>query len=274
MHLVLTKIAFVAALLFTPLTHAELAGTPLPGDARLVTFDFDADNTYLILSKPRAVTHLEFPEGETIQTVVAGDTAGWELTPSSNLRHFFIKPKHDQTSTSMTVITEKRSYQFVLRSTSDGSKWYQRVTWRIPRSKVLDYGSQVATVTPKEVRGESQRADDDDSFAAEDLRFDYSIEGDARFRPINVFDNGKMVWLRMPPNLTELPVVFAREDDQLVLVNYVPRGDILLVQRMVDELVLKIGKKQVVVRKNVKKGFFSSLFVGGDANVGTNVSGN
>ncbi|MDO8277489.1 MAG: hypothetical protein Q7T63_05120, partial [Burkholderiaceae bacterium] len=48
--------------------RAELAALPLPGDARLVQFDLDQDNTYLVLGKPRAVTHIEFPEGEAILT--------------------------------------------------------------------------------------------------------------------------------------------------------------------------------------------------------------
>lgn len=239
--------------------HAELVGTPVAGDARLVTFDFDPDNTYLILSKPKAVTHLELPEGETIQTVVAGDTAGWELTPSSNLRHFFLKPKHDHLTTSMTLITEKRSYQFVLKSTTEGSKWYQRVTWYVPKSKVLDFQAPTPVAAPAADGVEKQESTSlsaVDSVKAEDLRFDYTVSGDAPFKPLSVFDNGKMIWLRMPPGLVELPVVFAVDGDELVLVNYVPRGDSLLVQRLANELLLKIGKAEVRVTKKVKRNFF------------------
>ena len=248
------------AALASPMVHAELVGTPLAGDARLVTFDFDPDNTYLILSKPKAVTHLELPEGETIQTVVAGDTAGWELTPSANLRHFFLKPKHDHLTTSMTLITEKRSYQFVLKSTTEGSKWYQRVSWYIPNSKVLDFRAPQPSAedvsAPTDAPKAEARKEPLDAVRAEDLRFDYTVSGDAPFKPVSVFDNGKMIWLRMPPNLVELPVIFAADGSELVLVNYVPRGDSILVQRLASELILKIGRTEVRVTKGVKRNFF------------------
>lgn len=253
----LISFLIAAALWFLPAAHAEMVATPLSGDARLVTFDYDPDNTYQILSKPKAVTHLELPEGETIQTVVAGDTAGWELTPSQNLRHFFLKPKHDQLTTSMTLITERRSYQFVLRSTGEGSKWYQRVTWRNPNSKVLDFSGNDRHQAEKQVFEEPTARPSEEAIRPEDLRFDYTVTGDAPFKPLSVFDNGKMIWLRMPQNLTELPVVFAADGKDLVLVNYIPKGDSLLVQRLVAELILKIGKTEVRVKKaQAKRGFF------------------
>jgi len=48
----------------------------------------------------------------------------------------------------------------------------------------------------------------------------------------------------------------AVDGDELVLVNYVPRGDSLLVQRLANELLLKIGKAEVRVTKKVKRNFF------------------
>ena len=54
--------------------HAELIATPVIGDSRLVTFNFDEDNTYLVLSKPKTVTHLQFAPDEVIKSVAAGDT--------------------------------------------------------------------------------------------------------------------------------------------------------------------------------------------------------
>ena len=117
---------------------AELVATPLQGDARLVQFEYDPDNTYLILARPKSVTHMEFGSDERIATVAGGDTKNWELTPTANRHHLFIKPVYDSIETSMTVITDKRSYQFVLRSTGAGSKWYQRVTWRNGKTMLLD----------------------------------------------------------------------------------------------------------------------------------------
>ena len=76
-------LAALLAICFVSLpARAELFATPLPGDSRLVQFEYDADNTFLILSRPKFVTHLEFGVDERIQAVAGGDTKFWEVTPT------------------------------------------------------------------------------------------------------------------------------------------------------------------------------------------------
>src|SRR6185369_12167909 len=58
---VLARIALGLAVAATPpIAGAELRATPLRGDARLVEFAYDQDNTYLVLARPKAVTHVQF----------------------------------------------------------------------------------------------------------------------------------------------------------------------------------------------------------------------
>jgi len=256
----LLSIFFVALTLISVSARAELAATPLSGDARLVTFDIDPDNTYLILTKPRAVTHLEFPEGEKITTLAAGDTTNWEFTPTKDRRHLFVRARIENSTTSMTVITDKRSFQFVVKATADGSKWYQRVTWRVPQTLLLD--QEPAAVAQGEAPNDSKASLEESSEPAvnpADLKFNYVVEGAAPFKPTSVFDDGKMTWIRMPHGLQELPVVFALDDSgEYMLVNYVVKQDFLLVQRVVERMVLKIGKAEVKLSKAKKKSWFGS----------------
>lgn len=244
------------------LTHAELIATPLPGDTRLVQFEYDADNTYLILAKPKAVTHIEFAEDERIQTVAGGDTKFWELTPTQNRRHLFVKPTYEQTDTSMTVITDKRSYQFVLRSTGPGAKWYQRVTWRYGETILLDLrAEEEKRVEERKEAAASEKRQQDQVLGVginpEDIKFNYKIEGDAPFRPVSVFDDGKFTWIRMPAKLQELPALFGEEDKELTLVNYVVKGDYILAQRLMDAGVLKLGKQQIRFTRVKQTGWFN-----------------
>jgi P-type conjugative transfer protein TrbG len=243
--------------------QAELVATPLPGDARLVQFEYDQDNTYLILSKPKAVTDIEFGQDEKIQTVAGGDTKFWEMTPTNNRRHLLLKPTYDQIETSMTVITDKRSYQFVLRSTGPGSKWYQRVTWRYGETILLDLraAEERVVVDAKKAENlvEQKKAQVlGDGVNPEDLVFNYKIEGDAPFRPVSIFNDGKFTWIRLPAKLQEFPALFGEVDGgELVLVNYVVKGDYLLAQRVMDVGVLKLGKYQIrFERSKPSTGFF------------------
>lgn len=227
--------------------HAELAATPLPGDSRLVQFDYDADQTYLILSRPKAVTDVEFAADEKIMTVAAGDTKHWELTPTANRKHLFIKPIYDNIESSMTVITDKRSYQFVLRSTGPGAKWYQRVTWQHGQTMLLDLNAIDNPSPPAAEDTEKtlpQRLTD--SISPENLRFGYQISGEADFKPVSIFDDGKFTWIKLPPGLQEMPALFAMmEGDEFQLVNSVIKGEFIVAQRVINAGVLKLGRAEV-----------------------------
>lgn len=45
---------------------AQQIATPVNGDKRLVTFDFDPDVTYLVLTRPKFVTNLMLSPGEKV----------------------------------------------------------------------------------------------------------------------------------------------------------------------------------------------------------------
>ena len=249
---------------------AEMVATPLRGDSRLVEFSYDLDNTYLVLAKPKAVTHIQFAADEMIQSVAAGDTANWEFTPTRNRKNLFVKPRFDDQETSLTVITDKRTYQFVMRSTGDGKKWYQRVSWIYSRDLVLSMegmepaeGSAGATpaAAAAAAQGPSAKpATTEGELAIEpsSLRFGYEISGDAAFRPRVVFDDGRFTYFKMPSNLQELPALFAViEDKDYSLVNFEVRGDYLVAQRLLPLAVLKLGREEVRVTKAApKRNFF------------------
>lgn len=266
----------LALCLFGLPAQAELFATPLPGDTRLVQFEYDADNTFLILSRPKALTHIEFGADERIQTVAGGDTKHWELTPTQNRRHLFVKPVYEQMETSMTVITDKRTYQFVLRSTGPGAKWYQRVTWRYGETMLLDMreAEEKAAEADKAARNADKERQDQTLAVGvnpKDLRFDYSIEGNAPFRPVSLFDDGKFTWIRMPSKLVELPALFGMtEAGELSIVNYVVQGDYMLAQRVMDRGVLKLGKQEVRFARVKQSAPLGWLLGNGNAGGGSN----
>lgn len=262
------RLALALALACTALAcGAEMLATPLRGDSRLVEFLYDQDNSYLVLAKPKAVTHMQFAADELIQSVAAGDTANWEFTPTRNRRNLFVKPRFDDQETSLTVLTDKRSYQFVLRSTGDGRKWYQRVSWVYNGELVLTVqGASADDVAPPAAPAASTpvaasaRASSAGEAAveADKLRFGYEITGDAPFRPRVVFDDGRFTYFKMPAALQELPALFAViEGKDYSLVNFEVKGDYLVAQRLLPLAVLKLGREEVrVARPAPRRTFF------------------
>lgn len=273
--------AGIAAVTVPTHVNAELIATPLRGDTRLVQFRYYENHTFLVLTKPKAVTHIQFAADEVIQSIAAGDTSSWEITPTKNRRHLFVKPRFEDIETSMTVITDKRTYQFVLRSTSNGRKWYQRVSWVYDTEMVLDFepaldetppvalriteerGARGSAPSTPHAQGPSGPADANGcatvGIRPEAMRFNYEISGNAPFRPQIVFDDGRFTYLRMPDGLQELPALFAVIDgNDFSLVNYTVSCDFIIVQRIMEEAVLKLGRAEVRVRQvQPQRRFFS-----------------
>jgi len=127
------------------LARSEEETTWVSADARLVTFDYDAERTYLVLTRPKVVTHLQLPDDETVSTLVVGDTANFSVVLSANRHHVLIRPKYEGLSTSVTLITSAREYPLILRSTKEGSgKWYQRVSWNTPALRLEEFEQEAA----------------------------------------------------------------------------------------------------------------------------------
>ena len=244
--------AFLASIV-----HAELVATPLPGDTRLVQFPYNEDNTYLVLTKPKSLTHLQFAADEVISTTAAGDTAQWIIEVTKNRKNIFVKPRYEKLETSLTVLTDKRQYEFVLKSNAEGQKWYQRVVWEYQNPVVLELESPLPVVDPVAVAAQSPAA----TMAGIDpknIKFEFNVDGDAAFRPTAVFDDGKFTYLKMPSDLQELPALFAViEDQQYSLVNYTVNGDYLVAQRVLDSAVLKLGKLEVHVERKKPRVYFA-----------------
>jgi type IV secretion system protein VirB9 len=221
------------------------------GNPRLVVFPYDRNNTYPIQLMEGLNTHLEFPEGEYVKTLSVSncgqDSPYWSCILSEDRRHIWIKPKLPEQTNVGTIVTNRRVYEISLHAVVPGRDWYQRVTWE---GGWQDQGYYEFR-EPKSPGGDPARADAQKApagMAPERLRFSYAIEGDAPFRPQMVFDDGRFTWIRLAPNVQELPALFVLSGDEVELVNYTQRGDYLLINRLVPGLLLKLGKAEVRVR--------------------------
>jgi type IV secretion system protein VirB9 len=88
-------------------------------DERVKTFVFDSSEIYRVNTRSGFQTTIEFNQDETIDTMSIGNSIGWQLTPAG--RRLFIKPLHKTGITNLSVITNRRTYQFELISVSSDS---------------------------------------------------------------------------------------------------------------------------------------------------------
>jgi type IV secretion system protein VirB9 len=253
--------------------HAQsssLPPTPVTGEARMVTFDYDEDRIYKVLIRPKNSTQLKFGPGETVTYVSAGDRSDFVVTVPASRAFLEVKPKWEGVSTNLLVVTTLRTYHVDLQSTGEGRKWYTRVAWNYEDAAGLDASGR-AVPGADEGSGLVRRANPANGADVVSRGIDlarmnmsYVVEGDAPFRPTQVFDDGSHTYIRLPDHLQELPALFLLTADtgETVLVNYAVDTPWLVVQRTMDRFLLQLGKARVVVQREAPRRGFWSFFGG------------
>jgi len=83
-------------------------------DNRIQEYIYNPNEIYLLRLHFGFQSHIEFAKNEEVQNIILGDAYAWKLTPIGN--RLFIKPLEKYIRTNMTVITNKRTYEFDISS--------------------------------------------------------------------------------------------------------------------------------------------------------------
>lgn len=83
---------------------------PVTFDSRIKTYVYNPNEVYLLVVHTGFQSHIEFAKGEEIETISMGDSYAWKITPLAN--RLFIKPLERNIRTNMTILTNRRTYQF------------------------------------------------------------------------------------------------------------------------------------------------------------------
>lgn len=87
---------------------------PITKDSRIKTYIYNPSEVFLLVLHYGYQSHIEFAQGETVETISLGDSYAWKITPLGH--RLFIKPLESNIKTNMTIITNRRAYQFDLVS--------------------------------------------------------------------------------------------------------------------------------------------------------------
>jgi len=245
------------ALLLPTLAWAEL--TPPKGklDSRVRVADYNPAEVYKIRTFYGVSTHVQFGEGETMTDVALGDKEAWEVEPRKS--HLFIKPKATKADTNLTVVTNKRVYQFALvvepRKMRDDKAWKSpdlvySLSFRYPDEEAARVKAQAKMAEAKDAQSDI-KSKLVKAKQHEENR-DYWVAGSEEISPTRVRDDGRFIYLTFSNN-RPIPAVYeVDEEGNESLVSPGVEGNSIVVPRMVRKLVLRKGK---VVACVVNKSF-------------------
>jgi type IV secretion system protein VirB9 len=205
---------------------------------------------YQLYAAPAQITDIALEPGEKLVSVSAGDTVRWVVGDTTSgegkdaIVHILVKPIGADLETNLVITTDRRTYHLEMRSSA--STYMASVSWTYPASELLALKKQRAEADV------ATGAVADTGVNVERLKFRYSLEGDAPWKPVRVFDDGAKVYIQFPSGLaqSEAPPLFVvGSDAKPALVNYRVKGNTYIVDRLFAAAELRLGTEpQRVVR--------------------------
>ncbi len=169
------------------------------------------------------VTTIEFGDGESIRSIIAGDTEGFEIDGVPGGRAFAIKPVARGVHTNVTVYTSLRSYYFDVEEVS--SPTFYVVQFRYPEDNRRP-ANAIARQAPNYNYGASVRTD---------------------FTPTRVWDDGTFTYFAFPRN-APVPAIFRYASGRERAVNTGAIEDgVIRVSGVNAQWVLRLGEEVVCI---------------------------
>lgn len=221
--------ALSALLLCAPAVgFTETTPRPGPHDNRVRIATWTEGQVYRVVTSLTRVTSIEFGDGETIRSIIAGDTAGFQFDGVPGGQAFAIKPVLEGAATNIIVYTNRRSYYFHVVEARTTSHYVVQFRYPEPLSRAT---RAVAATAPN---------------------YAYAASGDGAFRPEAVWDDGRFTYFRFAPD-APMPAIFRTNGNKERLVNAVAQSDgVMRVSGKSRQWVLRIGKEVICIEDAVE----------------------
>ena len=181
---------FLIALLLPGAAMAQVRPVPGPGDPRIQTIVYDANQVVQLQVASGYQLAIEFAPDERIENVAIGESGAWQVTPNKRGDHLFIKSLQAGVTTNLTVVTDARSYAFELQplfGPLPNMAYTVRFTYPAPASAVV----AGTAATPEPGR--------------------YKLGGTKALRPTQIDDDGVHTYIVFPAD-KPLPAIFAIDE--------------------------------------------------------------
>jgi type IV secretion system protein VirB9 len=242
------KKLLIASLSLILLSSAMAETIPEPGsaDPRVRVVTYSAKNVVRLNTFFGVSTHIKFSESEQIKDVAVGDDLAWKVIPRGN--NLFIKPTAKEGDTNITVVTNRRIYQFVavVLTEKNQKAWANReliysLSFRYPDEEDANSNARAKTEAEKarreDVKNRLTRAPSRNGH-----NMDYWVAGHQEVSPSGAYDDGRFTYLIFNNN-SAMPAVYETDETgKESLVNtHVTSGNTIVIHRLAEKITLRKG---------------------------------
>jgi type IV secretion system protein VirB9 len=262
----LYNIINLALVAFVLSCYAQVAAAavPITTDSRIKTLVYNENEVFHLTLHYGYQSNIEFAIGEEIDTLSIGNSSSWKITPID--RRLFIKPLEGSAKTNMTVITNKRTYQFELESKDPDQNLDEELVYVVrffypsdsfdnPLPKIDDkkFAPEPIKKMP-EIAAKSPSTLADAGSSSNNFNFNYTITGPDNIAPLKVFDDGERTFFKFPNNNATIPSLFVVDDKKVeTRVSFARQGEYIVVKKIFKKMALKLGKDVVYVYNETNK---------------------
>lgn len=232
------KIKFVISLCLVCLffnVYAEINPTRTKYDNRLKLVDYNPDDVINVFTKVGFTTLIRLSEVETIDKnggLALGDPEAWNISARGN--NIFLRPIADEPDTNLTIVSNKRTYFFNLKTVNSNNS----VSWGIK------------FIYPDDIAANNKKSNKQLCSNSNKINYLYQGKGDKNLIPLKAFDDGQFTCFVMRNNV-DIPIVFKKLPDKSeMLVNFHVEGNTIVIHETALEYRIRLGNQVAGVRNN------------------------
>ncbi len=268
----LTLAIIFLTLIFKNISLSYAQNIPITTDSRIKTLVYNANEVYQLKFHYGYQSFIEFAEEESIEMISIGESFAWRLTPAD--RRLFIRPLEVAAHTNMTIITNKRTYQFDIRSGEYDGRADEELVYVVrfffpdlrpkkvvpPQLRRPNPAAIAKPPAPAVIRNPTDKLYLNKEYTGalalnsdkNNINFDYQFTGDAPdITPIKIYDNGQETSIQFKNNNLIIPTISIVDIfGQETMVSYVLKDNYVVIPVVANQLTLRLADSMLCIFNN------------------------
>jgi type IV secretion system protein VirB9 len=205
-------------------------------DSRVQTLTYNPHDVFRVNARLGTSTLIKLEDDERLEGDAGlgiGDAKAWSIAIKGN--NIFLKPTAHNADTNMVLVTNKRTYAFLLSTQKHQKKHAESFVIRFayPDTELARRKDQ-----DQKLHKARQIATPDQT----QKNMNYYMFGDTSIAPTAAWDDGRFTYFEYNTN-REIPVVFKVTDDGEAIINSHVEGTHLVVHETAKKFMLRLGKR-------------------------------
>ena len=269
---------FNIIILLTVISSPLFAQTPITTDSRIRTLVYNPNEVYELKFFYNYQSFIEFSGDEEIEMISIGEAFAWRLTPAG--KRLFIRPLEIAAHTNMTIITNKRTYHFDIRSDEYSGKADEDLVYTIrffypqigqplpipPQLAVPNIAPRISnqpipklrieeivrTPTPQARIDEPLPSIIERNPEGAELNFDYRVAGKSDdIMPLKVYDDGAETHLQFANDNLVIPTIsMVDSSGSEIPLTYVVRDRYVVIPTISRQFTLRLSDGLLCIFNN------------------------